>query len=361
MTYSVPGPGREEDFFRLRRKDETSAVSQARQASEELFGAPPRENTGSVGSRPARPVETKTTAGPPVLDRLLRHEEARAAARAADDLRLADRALGEVVQDLDELLNYAATHLHQAGRGRSRQRVQEAVPQLAAMAGVAALPLGEVAEFLDLPRARVDEVLGTLARYGGITPAERHEALQQVEWLREQLGHVAATKNHSLLDRILAFVSKFAVFAVVTLTSAAAGAFAVGESALTEVVKAGVVALVAAALQLAAVHALDQPGRRDPHTAAREAHTALLADLAEAHVLWEEPAYDAEHAVVRIRLGVRCCAARITSLVLAWQDKQRYWELLDQLTEALAVDSRTEVTVLTRRIAALSPPANPSR
>lgn len=358
MSYSVPGPGREDGFFRWKLKqEETSVVAQARQAAEQLSALPPRQDTEIVSSRPERPEEQQTAIGPPVLDRLLQHEEIRSAARATGDIQLANSALSQVVGDLDELLDSAASHLRQSGRGRSRQRVQEALPQLVAMSGVAALPLDEVAEFLDLPREQVEDVLGMLARSGGISPAERHQALRQVEWLRRQLRQVEATKNHSLLDRILEFVSKFVLLGVVALASAASGAFAVGESVLKEIIKTAVVALVAAALQLAANRAFDQRTKRNPHSIAREAHDVLLADLPQAHALWGEPAYDGEHAVIRIRLAIRCCAARVASIPLDWRDKRQYWNLLDAITNALNEDSPAELASLLRRITVLSPPA----
>ncbi|MGH3769618.1 MAG: hypothetical protein ACRDTX_31480 [Pseudonocardiaceae bacterium] len=358
MSYSVPGPGREDGFFRRKRKeDEISVVAQARQLAEQLSAQPPRKDTEIVNPRPARHEEPSAAIGPPVLDRLLKHEQTRSAARAAGDTQLADRALAQVVGELDELLDSAASYLRQTGRGRSRQRVQEALPQLVAMSGVAALPLGEVAEFLNLPRVQVEHVLSTLARSGGISPAERHQALQQVEWLRGQLQQVGATKNHSLLDRLLEFIAKFAVLGVIALASAASGAFAVGDSVLKEVIKTAVVALVAAALQLAVNHALDQRTKRDPCAVACTAHAALLADLPQAHALWGKPVYEGEHVVIRIRLAIRCCAARIASIPLDWPDKRRYWDLLDAITNALNEDSPAELDSLLRKITALSPPA----
>ncbi|WP_236794522.1 hypothetical protein [Amycolatopsis sp. GM8] len=351
MSYTAPGP--EDPFFRMRRKKEDNLVAQARQAADELAAKQDVPDTATVSSYPARSEEHVAAAGPPVLDRLREHEDARTAARTAGDTELADRALRQVVGDLDELLDTAADHLRQSGKGLSRQRVRTAAPQLLAMSGVAALPLGEVAGFLDLPREQVEDVLAALRRHGGITPADRHQALQQVEWLRGQLRQVELTRDQSLLDRLLAFVSKFTVLVVVAVASAAAGAVAAGESVLKEIIKAGVVMLVAAALQGAA----DRVREGRPGTDAREAHAALLADLPQAHALWERPSYQGEHTVLRIRLGIRCCAARIATISLEWQDKQAYWALLDATVEALRADSPAELAPLPSRLSALRPPA----
>lgn len=359
MSYSVPGPERDYRLFRRKQKeDETSVVAQARQTAEQLSTRPPRNDTEVVRSSPARmdEDERRGALGPPVLARLLQYEEARSTARATGDSQFADRALVQVVGLLDELLDGAAGYLRQTGRGASRVRVKQAVPQLVAMSGVAALPLDEVAGFLGLPRERVREVLDELARYGGITPVERYQALQQVEWLRRQLRQVEITKDHTLLDRVLAFVSKFVLLGVVALASAASGAFAVGDSVVKEVIKTAVIALAAAALQLAADHVSDRRAQRDPHVVAREAHAALLAELPQAHALWGEPAYDGEHTVIRIKIEIRCCIARVASVPLHWPDKRRYWNLLDEIGTALTTDSPAELAALLGKLRALQPP-----
>lgn len=352
MSYSTPYR-REDGSYRKKRKEEISLVAQARQAAERL-PTPPRDDT--VVSRPQR-EEKQTAAAPPVLELLLYHEEERAAARASGDLRLASSALVGVVRDLDVLLDSAEDYLRQTGRGRSRQRVREAMPHLVAISAISALPLAEVGEFLDLPPDRVEAVLASLARHGGIDPAQRQRALEQIRWLRGQLQQVVVTEDHSLLDRLLAFVSKFVLLGMVALASAASGALAVGESALKEVVKTGVVALVAAALQMGIDRVLTERTKQSRHSAAREAHAALLAELSTASALWEAPAYDGEHAVIRTRLAVRMCAVRVGSIPLEWQDKWHYWDLLDDLNSALNEETPDGLRVQLRRITALSPPA----
>ncbi|MCG8926984.1 hypothetical protein [Lentzea sp. CC55] len=354
MSYSTPFR-REDDFYRKKRKEDASVVAQARQAAEQLPTPPPKDDT--VVSRPQRQEEQTAAAAPPVLELLLHHEEERAAARSSGDLRLATSALVGVVRDLDVLLDGVERYLRQTGRGRARQRVRDAMPHLVAISAVAALPLAEVGEFLDLPPDRVEAVLTSLARHGGISPAQRQKALEQIRWLRGQLQQVMVTEDHSLLDRLLAFVSKFVLLGIIALASAASGAFAVGESVVKEVIKTGVIALVAAALQMGADRVLTEHTKQSRHSAAREAHAALLAELSTASALWEAPAYDGEHVVIRMRLAVRMCAVRVASIPLKWQDKWRYWDLLDELAAALNKDTPDGFRVQLRKITTLSPPA----
>ncbi|MET9224590.1 hypothetical protein [Lentzea sp. NPDC003310] len=352
MSYSTPFR-REDGASRRTRKADSSSVAEARAAAEQL--TPPPE--ADVVVTPAQRREENLAAGaPPVLELLLYHEEERAAARASGDVRLAASALAGVVRDLDELLDSAESHLRQTGRRRSRQLVKEAMPDLVAISAIAALPLAEIGEFLDLPPDRVDAVLASLKRHGGITTAQRHQALQQVTWLRGQLRQVEAAQDHSLLDRLLAFVSKFVLLATVALASAAAGAFAVGESALKEVVKTAVIALVAAALQMGADRLVAGRTEQSQRDTAQRAHDALLSELSAASALWQPPAYDGEHVVIRTRLAVRVCAVRVASIPLEWRDKWRYWDLLDDLGATLGEKEDDGFQVQLRRLAALRPP-----
>ncbi|HEX6341972.1 hypothetical protein [Umezawaea sp.] len=353
MSYSTPFR-REDDVVRQKRETDSSLVDRARKAAEQLPAPRPEDDT-VVAER--RRHDEKTSAAPPVLELLLYHEEERAAARAAGDQRLAAKALVGVVGDLDVLLDGAEEHLRRSGRGRSRQRVRDAVPRLVAISAISALPFEAVGEFLGLPPDRVSAVVDALAGHGGLTPAQRLRALEQITWLRQRLRQVLATEDQSLLDRLVAFVSRFVLLGAVALASAASGAFAVGESALKEAVKTGVVVLVAAALQVGADHVLAGRTGSGKRAAAGEAHAALLAELSTASRLWEPPAYDGEAVVVRTRLAVRACAVRVASIPLEWPDKWFYWDLLDDLAAALEEDAPDGLLVVARRITALSPPA----
>lgn len=337
------------------RKFDDSLVAEAREAAEQLI-ASREDDDDTVITHPQRKEEKLAAAAPPVLELLLYHEEERAAARASGNAQLASNALVGVVRDLNVLLDSAESYLRQTGRRRSRQLVREAMPNLVAISAIAALPLTEIGEFLDLPPDRVKSVLASLNRHGGITAAQRHQALQQIRWLRGQLEQVHAAQDHSLLDRLLAFVSKFVLLGTVVLASAASGAFAVGESVIKEVIKTAVVALVAATLQMGTDRLLAERTGQSKRDTAQRAHDELLSELSAADALWKQPAYDGEHAVIRTRLAVRMCAVRVASIPLEWPEKWQYWDLLDDLTSSLGEQKPDGFQVQLRRIAALRPP-----
>ncbi|GAA4550961.1 hypothetical protein [Amycolatopsis samaneae] len=359
------GPERRDSFFRTspprREPEKTSAVEQARQQAERLFGQhgkPPRESEAG-SSRLPRPEDTVSSEGLPPLDRLFEHEQARAAARAARDSRLASRALREVAVDLNNLLDLSEEQLRLSARGRARQTVKEAMPQLVARSSLAALPFGEVADLLGLPPGKADEVVDALTRRGGLSPGERYDALKGIEWLREQLRQAKVTEDQSLLDRLVRFIVKIAVLVGVAVGAASLGAFAVEDWAVKGVVKAGIIALVAVALQRVADGVRDRG--RGPYAAARAAHDALLDELTAAQALSGPPAYAGEPVVVRVRLAVRIGSARIASLSLDWQEKQQYWAILGEAEEAVGSDRLDALARTLRTLRALTPPERRER
>ena len=342
MSSFAPGPRREEWF---------------KAPVERPSGAP--KETGDDGAvRPPRPDETHqlSSAGPPALRTLFAHERKRSAARSADQMRLANAALRDVVGDLDVLLATAAAHLRESGHWRSRRRAKKVVPQLVTIAELNELPFDEVADFLGLPATEADSLLGRLTRQGGISREERQQALDQIEQLRVLLQEVEITRNHSLLDRLVGFIGKIALLVGIAVGSTPLGALAVGDSVMSEVIKTGVIALVAQALQHAVDTVREWQTEHDPYVVAHEAHTALLSDLLAAQTLTKTPAYEGEHAVLRFKLEVRCARARVASLPLAWEDKTQYWLALDDIATALDHESATALPGLQRRLWSLTPP-----
>lgn len=103
---------------------------------------------------------------------------------------MADRALGMVVDELVDLLDRTAVDLRKTAKGGARERVRQAVPRIVARAGVAGLPLGEVADLLGLSRDEVDVTLDLLQRQGELTPVQRQQALHAVDALRTRLLEV---------------------------------------------------------------------------------------------------------------------------------------------------------------------------
>lgn len=352
MSYSAPGPRRDTHSS---GKPAPSVVEQARLEAERLAArqAPP---PAVVSSRPPRPEEQSSAAGPPLLDHLIDQEQVRVVARAAGDTVLADRALGAVVRDLDVLLDAAAQQLRAQDEEQSDRaaQIRESLPQL--LGGLTAVPLVEVADLLDLPRASVDTVWESLASHGGVTPAERAAVLVGISDLRGQLQQAEMTRDHSLLDRLFGFVVKIAVLVGVAVAAAPLGALAVGESVVKEVVKAAVIGLVAVALQQASETVRDWRAARNPYAVAQAAHLALIDELATARGLRQRQAYEGEHTVLRVRLEVRSCVARVSAIPLEWEDKQRYWAILDGITAVLDHSTPDELGPLRRQLIALNPP-----
>jgi hypothetical protein len=353
MSYSAPGPRRD---IHSSAKPVPSVVEQARREAERLAAqqAPPPPSAAS--SRPARPEEQSSAAGPPLLHDLIDQEQVRVGALAANDAVLADRALGAVVRDLDALLDAAAQHLR-TQNDRSAQ-IREGLPQV--LGGLTAVPLVEVADLLDLPPTSVETVWTLLAEHGGITRAERTATLAGISDLRGRLQQAEMTRDHSLLDRLFGFVVKIAVLVGVAVAAAPLGALAVGESVVKEVVKAAVIGLVAVALQQATETVRDWRLARNPYTVAQAAHLALIDELATARGLRQRQAYEGEHTVLRVRLEIRSCVARVAAIPLEWVDKQRYWSILDGITAVLDHGKPDELGPLRRQLIALNPPP-PSR
>lgn len=359
MSYSVPGPQGPHfrGTFPREGADAASAVSQARQETERLAAqraTPPEKSKDGPGSKSVQQAEIASSVGADALSQLFEHEQIRTSARASGDAEVANHALRDVVGDLDKLLSHVETHLEESARGRSRQTVREAVPQLTAMSNLAALPLVEVADLLGLPRESADGVINVLARDGGFSPVERHYALRDVKQLREELRQVEISKDHTLLDRLIRFIMKIAIPVVVAIGAAPVAALSVGESMVKEVIKAAVVTLVAFALQGAANRVKEH--YLAPDNDLRETHRALLEELRNAQFLVEEPHYEGEHAVVRIRLAVRCGVVRVALITSDWESKQRYWALLDDLDHAIGRGRRDDLARVQVKLQAFPPP-----
>jgi hypothetical protein len=88
---------------------------------------------------------------------------------------------------------------------------------------------------------------------------------------------------------------------------------------------------------------------------AGEAHVALIGDLRAAEALWEKPAYNGEHTVLQMRLAIRCCTSRTTSISLTWKDKQQYWVLLEKIPSVLTQQTPETLLALRRNLETLRP------
>jgi hypothetical protein len=266
-----------------------------------------------------------------------------------------------VIGDLEGLLAFAAAELRaSAGGRRTRKQVKKAAPRLVAIDELGYLPLDEVAELLGLTQDDVDGVLAALVARGEVT--DRDLALGHIEQLRLKLREIEANRDHSLLSALVGFIVK--LFLLVTIATAAAplGALAVGDPVLAEVmlckvIQAGIIALVAIALQQAVDGVQDRHAEHAPYAVAQRAREDLLTELTLAKNLTKTPAYEGEHVVLRFRLHIRCATARVSAIPLDWPGKPQYWQLLDQIAQALAHDAPKTLVLIRRKLEATQAPA----
>lgn len=160
-------------------------------------------------------------------------------------------------------------------------------------------------------------------------------------------------------DRLLTFITKLVLLVAIAVAAAPLGAIAVGDPVIKEFIKAAVVALTAVALQYGVDQVRDRRRGNDPYAIAGAAHHELLNELAGSAALDETPSYEGEHSVIRIRLMVRCCAARVAAISLAWDAKPQYWELVDEVEAANLDRSPARLAAVRRKLDILSPPQRP--
>lgn len=227
MTYAAPNPGGFDPFFRQRVEEK---IAESRRGAGEPDPGTDPETPPDPGD-----FELPEPEGPFTLDRLREHEVARAAAR--QDGRAADEASRLVAADLAQLLELVRDQVRETGKGPSRQRVRTVAPKVKSAAEQA---FGEVADLLNLPGERVAEVTRLLVRDGGVAPAQRHQALKDLDWLRARVREAAVTGDQAALDGALEFAVRLAVLRVT------------GGPSVKDVVCAGFAALAAFALREAA-------------------------------------------------------------------------------------------------------------
>jgi hypothetical protein len=315
MSYSVPGPKRD-NYWVMR------------------IVPPPAERAASAPKFPVKSdrVQAAGMSGPPI-EHLARVNEERMAALRAQDEQLARASLREVVTDLTFLLDSATRHVWQSGGKHTSKQVKEIITRDIAASVAAELPLLEVADLLDLPREQVAAALQSLCAQGAMDAASRDVALEQIRLLRAQLQLVVATEDHSLLDRLVAFIVKITHALAVAAAAATAGTLVVGGTPVSAVVvKALIIALVTKALQEAGKVIQDKRSTGNPYPAVREALADLTAELASFTITpATEPAYTHERPVLQIRLLVKTFKTQQALISTEWDGKVLCWEVLAEL------------------------------
>lgn len=323
MSYSAPGP----------RRDVSWVVRRVQ---------PPVERSASAPRSPLEPQQAQSAGtGSPTIDHLLRANEKRRAALRAEDEQLARAALFDVAADLGILLDSATMRVWQSGGKHARKKVKKIVKRDLAASVAAALPLAEIADLLELPGERVEVALRSLRAEGAMDSAAQDAALEQIRFLRAQLQLVVETQNHSLLDRLVAFIVNFAQALAIAAAAAAAGTLVVGGSPVpTEVIKALIIALVTMSLHGATKAVREKRSARNPYTVARETLADLSAELASfASTPGKRPAYALEQPILRIRLLVKTCKAQQALIEIQWEGKAICWDVLGELAGCLGQPS----------------------
>jgi hypothetical protein len=326
MSYSAPGPRRETAWERqIQRPPFEQQIPQVQR--------PPFERI-----IPRKPDVTQSAAaGDPPIDWLLTANNERHDALIAGDVALARSALQEVVADLDRMLDTVKKQLVRS-TSADRQRVKRIVKDDLAAAAVAALPLGDVADLLEMSNDQVEVVIRSLRAKGAVDVAARERALAQIKHLRAQLRAVKATNDHELLDRLVSFIVKLAQALVIAVAATVAGTLAIGESLVDGlVVKTAIVALVTLALNSAATAVRERWDKRSPYAVTRESLADLTAELMKfASTSTASPAYEHEWPVARIRLLVKTCKAQQALIDTQWKHKAACWNVLGELAVILS-------------------------
>lgn len=337
MSYSTPDPKHGGGFWEhLRERIERELDTRTSDLSPE---------TEQIQSAETVQVQSAGTGGKPPFDHLIKANDERWAALRAEDDELARYALQEVVADLDMLLDSAKAHL--SGRAfdhkdhKYRGRIKKIVKDDLAARTVAALPLGEIAEFLDLPRDDVDTVIEQLRTRGAMEDTVLYTALAQIEQLRVQLRTIVETEDHALLDSLVSFLIKIAQALVIGVAANATATLVVGEQVVaTVVVRAVVAGLVTLALQSAATTIREWRSEHNPSDVAREALANLTTELASVVAMTAALSTDPhEWPITRIRLLVKTCNAQQALIDVQWKHKSICWNVLGELALSLGQSS----------------------
>jgi hypothetical protein len=152
-------------------------------------GAKPLDPSALNASAPRQEQLTGLDDWPESLRAAIEAEHARVAALDSNRRRTADKAVPELVDCLDTLLDEIA------------DRLQSDKPRLFGKS-TAAEPSAEAAELLGIPSDELDQPSGR---------GEHRTALRTIKQLRSQLKDLEATPDHSRLTRLTTFVIRLSV------------------------------------------------------------------------------------------------------------------------------------------------------
>jgi hypothetical protein len=153
-------------------------------------GAKPLDPSALNASAPRQEQLTGLDDWPESLRAAVEAEHARVAALDTNRRRTADKAVPELVDRLDTLLDEIA------------DRLQSDKPRLFGKSTPSTEPSEDVAELLGIPSDELDQPSGR---------AEHRTALRTIKQLRGQLKDLETTPDHSRLTRLATFVIRLSV------------------------------------------------------------------------------------------------------------------------------------------------------
>ncbi|MFG1628490.1 hypothetical protein [Kribbella sp. NPDC049227] len=333
MSFIVPGQG---------KRNEEVGRSEA--------GAPPFVPGATDLPAFEEPPEVAVAGWPEELQQVVQDDFRRTSALASYRWKTADTALQDVVRGLDDLLDLVAERIEAGEPKRSRRQTKKATQGTAAAALLAELPFADVADLLGIPADEIDDILVLATRR---SRADRRTALRAIKQLRAQLQHIEITKDHSRLSRLFSFIVRLFLVLGTAVGSQSVSELVAGDPQLDAMIQTGVGALVAFALERSTAALRDAWHEREPATVAAEAHKGVLKALADA-----APADDNERMVWAFRILVCSARAWVACFQLEWTftDKLEYWQVLDEIPEAIRTDSADTLRTLHQRLEALTPP-----
>lgn len=284
---------------------------------------------------------------PEDLQQVVQDDLRRTSALASYRWKTADTALQDVVRGLDDLLDLVAERIQAGEPKRSRRPTRKSTQGTAATALLAELPFADVADLLGIPADEIDDILELVTRR---SRADRRTALRAIKQLRAQLQHIEITKDHSRLSRLFSFIVRLFLVLGTAVGSQSVSELVAGDPQLDAMIQTGIGALVAFALERSTAALRDAWHEREPATVAAQAHKGLLTALADA-----APTADIERTVWAFRILVCSARAWVACFQVEWTfaEKLEYWQLLDEIPEAIRTDS---VDTVHQRLQALTPP-----
>jgi hypothetical protein len=306
-----------------------------------------------IASAPVEEPPVVEFAGwPSALQQVVEADFRRTSALAGYRWKTADAALIEVVRGLDDLLDLADDGIRNGEPQRSRRQTRKA----ATAAQPTEFPFDELADLLGIPADEIDQAIDREGHPVRRSRADRRTAQRAIKQLRSQLQQIEITMDHARLGRPISVILRLVLALGTSVGPVSVATVVSGDEHLNAVIQTAVGALAAFALERTTTSLPDAWHEHKPATIAARTHKALLETLVDANAL-TGPADD-EHTVLAFRLLVRSVRAWVACFQLdsSFAGKLQYWQVLDDLPDALRNPSADTFQSLHQRLEASTPP-----